>query len=128
MNKADKIQSPLAKARGLGSSHHGTAHWLAHNITTLLNIPLVAWLIYSIYILRNSSHEGFVDYISTPFNMVVAILLIVNILYHFALEIQVVYEDYISCKALRMVKVIGMKLFFVALGLAAILSILKVGL
>ena len=120
------IQSPLAKAKGLGSSHHGTGHKIAHNITTLVNIPLIAWVMYSIYSLRNATYEEFTTYMSHPISIVVAILFVISTLKHFALELQVVYEDYISCKWLRMIKVIGMKLFFMVIGIAAIVSILKI--
>lgn len=122
----NKLVSPLSKARGLGSAHHGTEHKLKHDITTLLNIPLVAWVIYTVYSLRNASYEEFTTWFSHPFSIVIAILFVIVTLKHFALELQVVYEDYISCKCLRMIKVVGMKLFFFALGTTAIISILKI--
>lgn len=127
MNKNQhRIQTPLAKAKGLGSTHHGTMHKLTHNITTLINIPLVAWVIYTIFSLKDASYEEFVAWMAHPFSTIVAILFVFSTLKHFALELQVVYEDYISCKCLRMFKVVGMKLFFIALGTATIVSILKI--
>ncbi len=120
------MQSPLAKARGLGSSHHGTGHKIAHNITTLTNIPLVAWVMYTVFSLKNSGYEEFVTWMSHPVSMVVAILFVVSAFKHFALELQVVFEDYISNYSLRMLKVIGMKLAFLTLGTATIVSILKI--
>ncbi|HPD82911.1 MAG: succinate dehydrogenase, hydrophobic membrane anchor protein [Alphaproteobacteria bacterium] len=126
MKNNNTIQSPLGKAKGLGSSHHGTGHKIAHNITTLTNIPLVAWVIYSVCSLRDATYEEFTTYMSHPVSIVVAILFVVSTLKHFALELQVVYEDYISCKCLRMMKIIGMKILFLVLGLATIVSILKI--
>ena len=126
MQKNNSIQSPLGKAKGLGSSHHGTGHKIAHNITTLMNIPLVVWVMYSIYSLRNATYEEFTTWMSHPVSIIVAILFVITTLKHFALELQIVYEDYISCKCLRMVKVIGMKILFFVLGLTTIISILKI--
>ncbi len=123
----NSILSDLKKARGLGSAHHGAVHKLLHDITTIVTIPLVVWMIYSIYSLRGASYEIFTDYMSHPFNIVMAILFVGVTLKHFALELQVVMEDYISCKCFRMMKIIGMKVFFVILGVATIVSILKVG-
>ncbi len=120
------IQSPLGKARGLGSAHHGAMHNLAHDITTLVNIPLVAWVIYSIVSLRSASYSEVIAWMSHPVSIVAAILFVMVALKHFALELQVVFEDYISCKCLRMIKVVGMKLFFIALGVTTIISILKI--
>lgn len=122
----NSIVSPLAKAKGLGSSHHGTVHKITHNITTLTNIPLVAWIMYSIYSLRNASYEEFTIWMAHPVSIIVTILFVISTLKHFALELQVVYEDYISCKCLRMIKIIGMKLLFLVIGIATIISILKI--
>ena len=119
------IQSPLAKAKGLGSSHHGTGHKIAHNITILTNIPLVAWVMYSVFSLRDANYEAFVAWMSHPVSIIVAILFVISTLKHFALELQVVYEDYISCKFLQRLKITGMKIFFFILGVATIVSILK---
>ena len=121
-----RIETPLATAKGLGSSHHGTMHKLTHNVTTLTNIPLVAWVICTVFHLRDASYTEFVAWMSHPVSIVAAILFVLSTLKHFALELQVVYEDYIACKCLRMIKVIGMKLFFIALGTAAIVSVLKI--
>lgn len=125
---SNTIQTDMKKAKGLGSAHHGAMHKLAHDVTTILNIPMVAWAIYTIYSLRNASYEEFTAWFTHPFHMVMAVLFVSVILKHFALELQVVYEDYISCKALRLVKIIGMKLAFVVLGLSAIVTVLKIGL
>ena len=121
----ESILSDMKKAKGLGSAHHGAMHKLAHDITTILNIPLVAWVIYTIVSLRDASYEEFVAWMSHPVSIVVAILFVIVTLKHFALELQVVFEDYISIKWLRMLKVVGMNLFFLALGIATIISILK---
>lgn len=126
MKKNNSIETPLAKAKGLGSSHHGTGHKIAHNITTLVNIPLVAWVMYSIFSLREANYQEFTAWMSHPVSVLVAVLFVISTLKHFALELQVVYEDYISCKCLRIAKVIGMKLLFLVLGIATIISILKI--
>ena len=83
---------------------------------------------YSIFSLRNASYGEFVAWMSNPISIVMAILFVVVTLKHFALELQVVMEDYIASKGLRMVKIVGMKLFFFALGVTAIISILKLAL
>ena len=124
----DSILSDMKKAKGLGSAHHGAMHKFAHDITTLLNIPLVAWVMYSIFSLRNASYGEFVAWMSNPISIVMAILFVVVTLKHFALELQVVMEDYIASKGLRMVKIVGMKLLFLVLGVTTIISILKLAL
>ena len=127
-NSNDSILSDMKKAKGLGSAHHGAMHKLAHDITTLAIIPLIAWVMYSVFSLRGASYEEFTAWMSSPVSILMAILFVIVTLKHFALELQVVMEDYISCQWLRVMKVIGMKLFFTVLGIVAIVSILKVAL
>lgn len=122
------IQSPLSKAKGLGSAHHGSMHSLKHDITTLANIPLVLWVLYSAFMLRDADYAEVTAWMSHPVSIVVAILFVITTLKHFALELQVVFEDYISCLCFRMIKIVGMKLFFIALGVTTIVSILKLAL
>lgn len=124
--KNAQIQSPLGKAKGLGSSHHGTGHMILHDITTIANIPLVLWVIYSIVTLRDASYEEFTTWMAHPVSIVMAILFVMTAVKHFTLELQVVYEDYIPCKFLRMMKIIGTKLFFFVLAVATIAAIFKV--
>jgi len=110
------------------TNHDGTGHKIAHNITTLCNIPLALWLIYTIFTLRNAAFPEVAGYMSQPLNIVAGILFIFCTLKHFALEIEVVFEDYISNIGLRNFIIIAMKIFFLVLGLTATISILKLGL
>lgn len=126
MPNKSTIQSPLGRARGLGSSHHGTSHKMLHTLTTLTNIPLVVWVMYSVYSLKSATYVEFTTWMSHPFSIIVSILFVLSTLKHFALELQVVYEDYISCKCLRMIKLVGMKILFLVLGITTIISILKI--
>lgn len=124
----DRMKSPLAKARGLGSAHHGTDHWLAQRITAIANIPLIAWLIISIVNLQGATHAQFTNWLAQPHNAILMILLILSVFYHARLGTQVVTEDYISSSGLKMAKLIVQKLFFFALGVACIFSVLKIAL
>ncbi len=124
----DRIQSDIAKAKGLGSAHHGAEHWMAQRLTALANIPLIIWFIYSVMHLRGVNQSEFVLWLAEPVNAVLTILLILNISYHAVLGSQVIVEDYISCKVLRMAKLIGQKLFFIAFSVACIFSVLTIAL
>lgn len=126
MSKNNTIQTDIKKARGLGSAHTGTHHWLMQRVTALVSIPLVFWMVYSIFKLQGASYTEFTAWLSSPVNAILAILFVINMFYHAMLGNQVIIEDYIHCKWFRMTKLIGMKIFFMALGVATIFSILKV--
>ncbi|MGH1402661.1 MAG: succinate dehydrogenase, hydrophobic membrane anchor protein [Alphaproteobacteria bacterium] len=124
--KNSEFVAPLKQAKGLGSAHNGTDHWLKQKITAIANIPLIIWLIVSIIGLQGASYDQFTAWLSQPLNAVLMILLIISVVYHAKLGTQVVAEDYISCKALRLMKLIAQKLFFLALAIACIFSVLKI--
>ena len=119
------IQTPLAKAKGLGSAHHGSEHYFMHGVTTIANIPLVLWVMYSIFSLKNSSYDDVVSWMAHPVSIVMVVLFVLVVFKHFVLELQVVFEDYIPCKVMRMAVVLGMKLTFLLFGITGIVSILK---
>jgi len=123
-----KFINPLRKAKGLGSAHHGTESWMAMKVTAIANVPLLMWLMYSIVKMHGASHGEFTAWLANPVNAVLMILVIVFAFYHAVLGAQEIVEDYIHCKCLKMVKLIGQKLFFVGLGVACIFSVLKIAL
>jgi len=122
------LKTPLARARGLGAAGHGTEHWMAQRITALANIPLCIWLVYSIVSLKGASHEEFTGWLSEPINAILMILFVISTVYHGVLGSQVVVEDYIHHEGFKKLKLIGNTLFFFALAIACIFSILKIAL
>lgn len=109
-------------------NHDATGHKLAHNLTTILNIPLVAWLIYTLISLRDAAYEDVGSWFTHPLNMVVGILFVFVTLKHFTLEIEVVIEDYVSNIPARKCAIIALKVIWLVLGLTTTISILKLGL
>ncbi|MEM7650884.1 MAG: succinate dehydrogenase, hydrophobic membrane anchor protein [Pseudomonadota bacterium] len=110
------------------TNHKGTGHKLAHNVTTLANIPLVIWLVSGVLTLKNADHSGFVSWLSEPFNAAMAVLFVLFTLSHFTLELEVVFEDYIADIKRRKMVIKFMKLFWLALGAISIISILRIAL
>ncbi|MEM9468904.1 MAG: succinate dehydrogenase, hydrophobic membrane anchor protein [Pseudomonadota bacterium] len=107
------------------STYDGTRHMIMHDITTILNIPLFLWVMYSIFSLRNAPYEGFVEWMTTPFHAIVGILFVIVSFKHFAMELQVVFEDYIYERKVRKFLIKGTKITFLITGVIAIGSLVK---
>ncbi len=122
----DQYQAPLKTAKGLGSAKEGVDHWMKQKITALANVPLVLWLIWSIVSLQGASYDEFTFWLAHPVNAILMILLVISVCIHAKLGAQVITEDYISCECLKMAKLIGQKLFFFAIAVACIFSVLKI--
>ena len=122
------LKSPLARARGLGSAHEGADHWMAQRVTALGLIPLVIWFVYSVLALKGATHAEFTSWLAEPLNAILSLLLVMISIYHGVLGSQVVVEDYIHSEGFKMLKLIGMKLFYFGVAIACIFSILKIAL
>ncbi len=73
-----------------------TDHKTAHNLTTLVNIPLVIWLIVTVFTVGKGPYTDLIAWMSHPVNIIAGILFVVVTLKHFVLELEVVFEDYIA--------------------------------
>ena len=124
----ESMKSSIRKAKGLGSAKNGTSHWYMQRITAIANIPLAIWMIWSILQLQNIPYQEFTIWLSTPLNAILMILFILNMIYHAYLGSLSVVEDYLSNTTLKTIKIISMKLFFIAAAVTAIFSILKISL
>ena len=124
----DGLKSPLSRARGLGAAGHGSDHWMKQRITAIANIPLVIWFVFAIVSLKGATHAEFTSWLAQPINAIFAILFIISTFAHAVLGSRVVVEDYIHNEFFKTVKLIGNKLFFIAIGAASIFSILKIAL
>jgi succinate dehydrogenase / fumarate reductase membrane anchor subunit len=123
-----KFQSPLGRARGLGSSREGAHHWLQERVTAVAILPLVLWLVYSMVELRGKSYWEFTQWLSQPWNAALMILFIAGVFLHAVMGLQVVIEDYTTSNAKKLFLLIGSKLAFTAMAVASIVSILKIAL
>ena len=58
--------SPLKKAKGLGSAHDGTHHWIMQKVTAIALVPLVLWLVFSFIALQGASYAQFTGWLAQP--------------------------------------------------------------
>ena len=120
------MKTPLARARGLGAAGDGVTHWWHQRITSVANLPLMLWLVWSVLELQGASYEVFTAWLATPLNAILMILAILSVFYHAALGAQVIVEDYFHVEWMKITKLVGIKLFFTAGAVACIFSVLKV--
>jgi succinate dehydrogenase / fumarate reductase membrane anchor subunit len=89
------MSNPLARARGLGSAKEGVQHWLAQRVTAVFLIFLVGWLVYAMIVLAGADFAAAREFIATPLNAALLVVLVIVLLYHAMLGMQVVIEDYV---------------------------------
>jgi succinate dehydrogenase / fumarate reductase membrane anchor subunit len=122
----ERIQTPLAKARGLGSAHYGVHHWVVQRVTAIAAIPLLFWFVRSMLGMPDWSFTGFTTWQAQPLNAILMLLTIVTAFYHAALGMQVIFEDYVHGDGAKFTTLLVSNLLFFAAGTACIFSVLKI--
>ena len=119
-------RTPLGRARGLGSAQHGVGHFIAQRVSAIALVALVLWGVDSVLSLSHADYETAVLWLHSPWNAILASLLIGVMSFHMKLGMQVIIEDYIERPITRNVLLI-LNLFAAWLiGAAGVFSILKV--
>ena len=120
------IRSPLSRARGLGSAKDGVQHWWVQRVSAVALVPLVIWFMYSVAGMSGAPYLEFVSWVRQPWVTVLLVLFIGTTLYHSALGLQVVLEDYVSGEFKKIASIIAVKLACAVLAVAGIFAVLKI--
>lgn len=120
------FRAPIKVAKGLGSAHHGVAHWWAQRLTALALVPLMIWFTIGLAANAGADHAAAVAWIGSPVNAVLLVFTLIAGLYHGALGLQVVIEDYVGSEAGKLVLILLEKFAAIVLGAAAVFSVLKI--
>ena len=88
-------RTPLSRARGLGSAHHGAGHFITERATSVALAPLSLWAVWAALRIGHAGYDGAVVFLQSPINAVLAVLLLVVSALHMKIGMQVIVEDYI---------------------------------
>jgi succinate dehydrogenase / fumarate reductase, membrane anchor subunit len=125
-----QMRSPLGRVLGLGSAKEGVQHWWMQRVTAIALVPLAIWFIIAALGMIGADRAAMVVWMHNPMSPVFAILLIVAVVYHLALGLQVVIEDYIHGETWKLGLIIVMRLWCIVLvgrGILAVLTLAFAG-
>ena len=122
------FRTPLGRARGLGSAKHGVGHFIGQRGSAVALGVLVLWAVQSVLTLAHFDYENAVLWLRSPWNAVMAALLIAVASFHMQLGMRTIIEDYIH-RAPTKAALLIFNVFVAALIAAAgVFAILKVAL
>jgi len=130
-NRADtrvSMRTPLARVKGLGAAGHGVEHWWLHRMTAVSNIPLIIAFVIIVAALAGSSYQEAIAIISHPLVAIVLILAVVSVTNHMRMGMQIIIEDYVHDRMLKIIAVIANNFYAVVIAVACLYAILKVSL
>jgi len=118
------MQSPLGRVLGLGSAKEGVEHWWMQRVTAIALVPLAIWFVIAALGTIGADRAAIVAWMHGPMSAVFAILLIVAVVYHLALGLQVVIEDYVHSEAWKLASIIVMRFWCIVLAGRGVLAVL----
>lgn len=127
-HRAARLQTPLARARGLGSARDGVGRWISMRVSAVGNAILVLWFGWFVMKTAGMGYEDFRATLGAPINAIPMILCVISAFWHGTLGLREIVEDYIHCEALKIAKLIGLYLCAFSLAIACIFSVLLIAL
>lgn len=120
-----RMETPIARVRGLGSAHAGAHHWWLERLTSVSTFLLGIWFLVSVLTLPSLDYATVTEWLSQPLAAVPMILFVISCFWHSRLGLQVVADDYIH-ESSRFGITLANGFLNVALAALAIFSILKI--
>jgi len=127
MSAAD-LQTPLKRARGLGSAKSGAHHWIVQRITAVALIPLCLWVIWLVLAALHADYAQARALVHQPVHAVLLIAFVLAAFWHAQLGLQVVIEDYVHTRWLEIGSQLAVKFFCVLGAVACVLAIARIAL
>jgi succinate dehydrogenase / fumarate reductase membrane anchor subunit len=94
-SKSAAFRTPLGRARGLGSAKSGVSRFIGERVTSVALLFLVLWAAWSAITLAGGGYQGALQWIASPVNAALLILLAIFGFYHMRVGMTVIVEDYI---------------------------------
>jgi succinate dehydrogenase / fumarate reductase membrane anchor subunit len=119
------LASPLGRVLGLGSAREGSHHWYAQRVSSVAQALLGVWFIAALVMLGGIDLDRLRAWIASPIVATLLLLFIATLAWHTILGLQVVIEDYVGAKGVRVAALVAMKFAFVLAAAAAAIAVLR---
>lgn len=118
------MKTAIKKVKNLGTAHNGVHHWWAQRITAIALIPLIIWFTAKILCTAHC-HKDIGMIFANQFSLVIFAIMLFVMLYHSALGVKVIIEDYVHCKCAKTAAIIGVNIMAWLTGILLFFAIIK---
>jgi succinate dehydrogenase / fumarate reductase, membrane anchor subunit len=122
----DSLRTPLSRARGLGSAKSGVGHFIQQRASAMFLAVLLPWFAISVILSTDGDYASAQSWLSSPFNAVGTLLLVLTGVFHMRLGLQTVIEDYIHKPMTRTLCMLANTAIPAILAVVAALSVAKI--
>ncbi|HEV2651463.1 MAG TPA: succinate dehydrogenase, hydrophobic membrane anchor protein [Rhizomicrobium sp.] len=120
------LETPLHRVEGLGSAHSGVTHFWRQRVTAAALIILGTWFAFSWFGLVGAHEAATLSFLSRPVNAILMASFIIIALYHMALGLQVVIDDYVHNDGQKLALMLLMRAFAIAVGAFSLFALLEI--
>ena len=120
-----QYRTEIKRVKGLGTAKHGFGDWWMQRLSAVLMIPLGIWFVVSLFGLDNLSPDTVILWLYHPIQAVLMGLWVITVVYHAALGLQVIIEDYVHDKRVAMVLLVLIKFAMFAMIVISFFSLTK---
>ena len=122
------MRTPLGRAFGLGSAKEGVQHWWAQRLTAVAMVPLALWFCAGLIAHAGADRAGLFQWLGSPVQAILMILLLGVGFHHMALGLQVVIEDYVHHEWAKIAALVLNRFVAYGLAVAGIFSVIRMSL
>jgi len=122
----NKFRSDLSIAKNLGSAASGSRHWWHQRFTAIILVISTIWLFVFSWELSGLERGGVTEVIKNPYHVIMLSIFTLTGFYHAVLGMQVVIEDYVTCRAYRLVMLLIVQIFSIVTAIAFLVAVLYV--
>lgn len=119
-------KSDYSRARGWGSAHEGVHHFWVQRVTAIALVPLTILFVITFGGALGSGFEAARATYQNGWNAFIAISFVIVALWHLKLGLQVIIEDYVHSKPLRLTMLLANILLNGAFAIAGVFAIAKI--
>jgi succinate dehydrogenase / fumarate reductase membrane anchor subunit len=118
-----RYKTDMARVRGLGAAGDGMHHWWMQRVSSVALIPLTVAFVLPFGRTLGQGYDAMIATYTNFGHALVAVLFFAVGFWHLAQGVQVVIEDYITSKPLRVGLLLANTLFCAALAMAGVLAV-----
>ncbi len=120
-----QYRSDIKKVKGLGTAKHGFSHWWMQRLSGALMVPLGLWFVISLMRLDSLSPDMVMQWLYNPVPAILMALWSITVVYHGALGLQVIIEDYVHNKSVALFMLTMVKFAMFSMILVSFFSLSK---
>lgn len=120
-----QYRTEVKRVKALGTAKHGFGHWWMQRLTAVAMIPLGIWFVYSLMSMDKLSADSVIMWLHNPVAAILMALWTITVVYHAALGLQVIVEDYVHSKKMALSLLISVKFAMITMLVITFFSLFK---